>query len=86
MILPLVLGTIELAAKLAPIVAQAVVDVIQTVHEHAKKTPAQASAVGLPMREVMNQRRQEDEAVTASRDLQMQRAAAVGGPKPTGGR
>ncbi len=55
MIIPLVLGTIDLAAKLAPIVAQAVVDVIQTVHEHAQKTSGQASAVGLPMREVLNQ-------------------------------
>jgi len=82
MILPLILGTVELAAKLAPIVAQAVVDVIQTVHEHARKTPAQASAVGLPMREVLNQRRQEDQAVAASRDLQMQRAAARGYPMP----
>ncbi len=78
MIAPLVLGTIELAAKLAPIVAQAVVDVIQTVHEHAQKTPAQASAVGLPMREVMNQRRQAQEGAS--------HGTVTGPTKTTGGR
>lgn len=53
MILPLALGTIELAAKLAPIVAGAVVDVIQTVHDHL-----QEKARGLPLKVIEEQRRQ----------------------------
>lgn len=53
MILPLILGTAELAAKLAPIVAQAVVDVVSTVHDHL-----QEKARGLPVKVVLEQRRQ----------------------------
>lgn len=76
MILPLALGTVELAAKLAPIVAGAVVDVIQTVHEHLQGTNKQA--VGLPMKDVLNQRRQEEQAVRASRDVELRRVPTPG--------
>lgn len=76
MIAPLLLGSVELAVKLAPVIAQAAVDVVTVIHEHLQKTPAQASAVGLPFRDVLNQRRQEEQAVNASRNLEMQRAAA----------
>lgn len=72
----LFLPALELAAKLAPVVAQGVVDVINVLHEHAKGTPAPASQAGMPFREILNQRRQEQEA------LQNSRAAA----QPSSGR
>lgn len=58
MIGPLALGTVELAAKLAPVLAQAVVDIIHVVHEHVTDTPSAASKVGLPMKVLLEQRRQ----------------------------
>lgn len=53
LVIPLALGTVELAAKLAPIVAQALVDVVTTVHDHL-----QEKARGLPVKVIEEQRRQ----------------------------
>lgn len=79
------LPALELAVKVAPIVAQGVCDVLTVIHEHVKGTGAQASSVGLPFKDVANQRRQEREALQKSRIAELQRIAN-GGPKPTPGR